>query len=142
MASTWAGAAWSWHSGLGALLEWTASLRLGASRLVGSFLRRDPVLPQERDHLTTRIAEQLSSLPDLEWPSWCVAAGGSVKAIARMLMASGDAGNGVGPLNGVRLDAADVATLAERLLAMDPGQEPGYRAWTGTAPASWPPPHW
>lgn len=48
-----------------------------------------------------------------------MAAGGTVKAIARTLIASGDAGPGVGPRHGLRLDVDDVEALSTRRLALD-----------------------
>ncbi|HEU5004116.1 MAG TPA: hypothetical protein VFW71_15240 [Actinomycetota bacterium] len=53
------------------------------------------------------------------WRERCVAAGGTVKAIARTLIASGDAGPGVGPRHGLRLDVDDVEALSTRRLALD-----------------------
>jgi exopolyphosphatase/guanosine-5'-triphosphate,3'-diphosphate pyrophosphatase len=102
--------------GSGARLEWTASLELGASRLVGSFVRHDPLPELERARLVSHVESTLRPLPSGDaWPSWCVAAGGSVKALARLLVASGGA---AGPLNGVRLDADHLQTVASRLLSM------------------------
>jgi len=102
--------------GSGARLEWTASLELGASRLVGSFVRHDPLPDLERARLVSHVESTLRPLPSGDfWPSWCVAAGGTVKALARLLVASGGA---AGPLNGVRLGAEHVEAISDRLLSM------------------------
>lgn len=101
--------------GSGSDLEWTASLPLGASRLAGSFLRHDPPSGVERERLTAHVeaALRLVDLPE-EQPSLCVAAGGTVKALARLLLASGDAR---GPLNGLYLPADAVEDLSRRILS-------------------------
>ena len=114
------GAAWSWAVGTGPHLEWTRSLDLGASRLVGRFVRTDPPSDGERTALAEQVDAELGALlAPGAWPDRCVAAGGTVKAIARTLIASGDAGPGVGPLHGLRLDVADIEALSARMLTLD-----------------------
>lgn len=106
--------------GTGPHLEWTQSLALGASRLVGRFVRTDPISTEELAALTGHVDGTLRSLPvPGQWPDRGVVAGGTVKAIARTLVASGDAGPGVGPLHGLRLDVEDIESLSTRLLALD-----------------------
>jgi exopolyphosphatase/guanosine-5'-triphosphate,3'-diphosphate pyrophosphatase len=101
--------------GCGAHLEWTASLPLGASRMVGTFIRHDPVTVAERGRLESHIDTCLETLPGAGfWPPACVAAGGTLKALARLMIASGGA---AGPVNGLHLATDDVVALAELLLA-------------------------
>lgn len=101
--------------GSGARLEWTASLPLGASRLVGSFIRHDPVSGAERGRLLAAIDATFDLLPAPgSWPPRCVAAGGTVKALARLMIAAGQA---EGPMNGLDLATDDVEALGEILLA-------------------------
>jgi exopolyphosphatase/guanosine-5'-triphosphate,3'-diphosphate pyrophosphatase len=122
--------------GAGPRLEWTASLPLGASRLAGSFIRHDPVTASERARLEAHIDTTLEALPALTrrlegrlgpltrrlegrlgtdfWPAGCVAAGGTVKALARLMIASGTA---AGPLNGLYLPTGDIEAIGERLIA-------------------------
>jgi len=106
--------------GSGSDLEWTASLPLGASRLAGSFLPHDPPSDAERERLAAHVEAWLDTihLPKPE-PSLCVAAGGTVKALARLLLASGDAR---GPLNGLHLPADAVDDMSRRLLSAGAGQ--------------------
>lgn len=106
--------------GTGPHLEWTGSLTLGASRLVGRFVRTDPLSADNRAALTGQIDAELGSLQAPgAWPDRCVVAGGTAKAIARTLIASGDAGPGVGPMHGLRLEVADIESLSSRILALD-----------------------
>jgi len=101
--------------GFGSDLAWTASLELGASRLVGSFIRHDPVTWAERERLLSHIDASLDLLPPGDfWPSRCVAAGGTVKALARLMITSG---HPRGPMNGTELATDDVEVLSDVLLS-------------------------
>jgi exopolyphosphatase/guanosine-5'-triphosphate,3'-diphosphate pyrophosphatase len=96
-------------------LDWTSSLELGASRLAGRFIRHDPVTRNERARIEAHIEAMLDTVPgDSVWPAACVAAGGTVKALARLMMASGAAR---GPLHGLQLATVDIEALGEVLLA-------------------------
>jgi exopolyphosphatase/guanosine-5'-triphosphate,3'-diphosphate pyrophosphatase len=100
--------------GSGERLEWTASLELGAARLVGRFLHHDPPTAVERARMVSCVETALGSLPSGDfWPASCVAAGGTVKALARLLVASGDA---AGPLNGLWLGTDTIKELSNWLL--------------------------
>jgi len=101
--------------GTGTGLDWTSSLELGASRLAGRFIRHDPVTRNERARIEEQIETILDTLPDgSPWPAPCVVAGGTVKALARLMIASGAA---AGPLHGLRLATVDIEALGELLLA-------------------------
>jgi exopolyphosphatase/guanosine-5'-triphosphate,3'-diphosphate pyrophosphatase len=101
--------------GTGTRLDWTSSLELGASRLAGRFIRHDPVTRNERARIEAHIETILDTLPgDSLWPAPCVVAGGTVKALARLMIASGAA---AGPLHGLRLATVDIEALGELLLA-------------------------
>lgn len=103
--------------GTGSRLDWTCSLELGASRLVGRFIRHDPVSQAERTGLESHIEDVLDTLEELPggsfWPTACVAAGGTVKSLARLMIASGAA---TGPVHGLHLRTCDVEALGELLL--------------------------
>ena len=106
--------------GSGSGLEWTASLALGASRLVGSTVAHDPPTEAERALLVSHIDRELAALASGQfWPARCVAAGGTVKALARAVIASGAAG---GPLGGLELQTSDVEAMSDRILCMNPRQ--------------------
>jgi exopolyphosphatase/guanosine-5'-triphosphate,3'-diphosphate pyrophosphatase len=100
--------------GTGSRLHWTSSLELGASRLVGRFIRHDPVSQAERRRLESHIEDTMEALPAGSfWPGACVAAGGTPKALARLMIASGAA---TGPVHGLYLSTSDVEALGELLL--------------------------
>jgi exopolyphosphatase/guanosine-5'-triphosphate,3'-diphosphate pyrophosphatase len=100
--------------GTGSRLDWTSSLELGASRLVGRFVRHDPVTRNERARIEAHIETVLDTLPgDSFWPAACVAAGGTVKSLARLMIASGAAAD---PLHGLQLATVDIEALGELLL--------------------------
>jgi exopolyphosphatase/guanosine-5'-triphosphate,3'-diphosphate pyrophosphatase len=103
--------------GTGSRLDWTSSLELGASRLVGRFIRQDPVSQAERTRLESHIEDALDTLEEPPggsfWPAACVAAGGTPKALARLMIASGAA---AGPVHGLHLRTGDVEALGELLL--------------------------
>jgi exopolyphosphatase/guanosine-5'-triphosphate,3'-diphosphate pyrophosphatase len=104
--------------GTGSRLDWTSSLALGASRLVGRFVRHDPVTRTERARLEAHIEASMDTLPgDSFWPAACMAAGGTAKALARLMIASGAA---TGPVHGLELATADVEALGELLLVHGP----------------------
>jgi exopolyphosphatase / guanosine-5'-triphosphate,3'-diphosphate pyrophosphatase len=71
-------------------LDWAASLELGSSRLTGMFVRHDPLKMSERAALRAH-AEQTLLPVAAEIARWgairCVAAGGTVKALARLVSA-------------------------------------------------------
>src|SRR6266481_5862705 len=65
--------------------------------------------------LAVGTGTSLDTLPgDSLWPAARVVAGGTVKALARLMIASGAA---VGPLHGLRLATVDIEALGELLLA-------------------------
>ena len=100
--------------GTGSRLDWTSSLELGASRLAGRFIRHDPATRSERARIEAHIEALMDTLPgDSIWPATCVAAGGTVKALARLMIASDAA---AGRVNGLDLAAVDVEALGQMLL--------------------------
>jgi exopolyphosphatase/guanosine-5'-triphosphate,3'-diphosphate pyrophosphatase len=100
--------------GTSSRLDCTSSLKLGASRLVGRFIRHDPVKQTERSRLESHIEDSMQALPAGSfWPAACVAAGGTPKALGRLMIASGAA---AGPVHGLHLPTGDVEALGEQLL--------------------------
>jgi exopolyphosphatase/guanosine-5'-triphosphate,3'-diphosphate pyrophosphatase len=98
-------------TGRGSDLERTWSLPLGAARLTGRFIRHDPMTADERDRLGVEIRAALrpalthgASVPNV------VAAGGAVKAMARLLS------KGRGSLGGTVLTTESLWWLRDRLV--------------------------
>ena len=108
--------------GAGDRLEWTASLPLGASRLVGRFVNHDPVTARERADIADCVASALSALPPQEfWPEGCAAAGGTVKSLARLSVGFGRSRERApSSLRGVWLPLEHVDLIADRLLSLGP----------------------
>jgi exopolyphosphatase/guanosine-5'-triphosphate,3'-diphosphate pyrophosphatase len=106
--------------GTSSRLDWTSSLKLGASRLVGRFIRHDPVKQMERTRLESHIEDTMQALPAGSfWPAACVAAGGTPKALARLMIASGAA---AGPVHGLHVPTGDVEALGDLLLTSRRGR--------------------
>src|SRR5262249_6777358 len=99
-------------------LEWAASLELGSSRLTGMFVRHDPLKLSERAALR---AAAVKTLPPVvaelaRWdPIRCVAAGGTVKALARLVSAAEIQGEW-DSVHGFVMREPALAAMRERLL--------------------------
>jgi exopolyphosphatase / guanosine-5'-triphosphate,3'-diphosphate pyrophosphatase len=98
-------------TGRGGALDRTWSLPLGAARLTGRFIRHDPMTADERDRLGVEIRATLrpalnhgASVPRV------VAAGGAVKAMARLMS------QGRGSLRGTVLTTESLWWLRDRLV--------------------------
>lgn len=99
-------------TGRGAELDRTWSLPLGAARLTGHFVRHDPMTAEERDRMGLDIRAALrpvltrgANVPHV------VAAGGGVKALARLLS------EGHGSVGGTVLATDSLWWLRDRLVA-------------------------
>jgi len=102
-------------------LEWTGSFELGSSRLSGRFIRHDPPTPAERSRLVAHVLKALGPLePDLAAfrPVRCIAAGGTVKALAR-LAAAERLGSAPVSVGGAVLRVGKLNKLADALLTRD-----------------------
>ena len=93
---------------------WVGSLPLGAGRMTGSFFRHDPPEPSERVRLERHVREQIASLvPDVRPGRW-IAAGGTVKTLARILAG----GETAVPIHGTAIARAALVGLSDRLARM------------------------
>ena len=99
------------HSDVGAVV----SLPIGAVRLSRRFIHDDPPSPAQVGALRREVRRQLADLPDTLASDTLVGLGGTIRALARMYLAA--TGRRRRGLHGVRLPAAAVADLAERLAA-------------------------
>jgi exopolyphosphatase/guanosine-5'-triphosphate,3'-diphosphate pyrophosphatase len=102
-------------------LDWTGSFELGSSRLSGGFIRHDPPRPEERAALVAHVVETLREVePELALlrPVQCIAAGGTVKALARVAAAERLGGPPV-TVGGTILKVGKLNRLADRLFAWD-----------------------
>ncbi|HEY1330962.1 MAG TPA: hypothetical protein VGH10_05740 [Actinomycetota bacterium] len=99
-------------------LDWAGSLELGASRLTGQFVRHDPIKPSEARSLGEHVGRSLIPVTD-EVTRWgdvrCVAAGGTVKALARLVAAAAVQGEW-DSVHGFSMGAADLDAMRDRLL--------------------------
>lgn len=99
-------------------LDWTGSFELGSSRLTGRFISHDPPTRGERARLVAHVLEVLRPLePELASlrPLQCIAAGGSVKAIARLAVAE-KLGTAPVTVGGTVLKLGRLNRIAESLL--------------------------
>jgi exopolyphosphatase / guanosine-5'-triphosphate,3'-diphosphate pyrophosphatase len=102
-------------------LEWTGSFELGSSRLSGRYIRHDPPAQAERSRLAAHVRRVLQPLePDLAAlrPVRCIAAGGTVKALARLAVAERLGGPPV-TVGGTILRVGKLSKLADTLLTED-----------------------
>jgi exopolyphosphatase/guanosine-5'-triphosphate,3'-diphosphate pyrophosphatase len=102
-------------------LDWTGSFELGSSRLSGRFIRHDPPTPNERSRLVAHVLKVLRPLePELASlrPLQCIAAGGTVKAIARLAVAERLGGAPVS-VGGTVLKVGKLNRIAECLFLRD-----------------------
>jgi exopolyphosphatase/guanosine-5'-triphosphate,3'-diphosphate pyrophosphatase len=69
---------------------WETTLRLGVARLHGEMVRSDPMTPQEADRIRERtralLGPQREAIADQQ-PVRCAAVGGTVRSLARLLLA-------------------------------------------------------
>jgi exopolyphosphatase / guanosine-5'-triphosphate,3'-diphosphate pyrophosphatase len=102
-------------------LHWTGSFELGSSRLSGRFIRHDPPTQSERSRMAAHVLKVLRPLEaDLAAlrPIRCIAAGGSVKALARLSVAERLGGAPV-TVGGTILRVGRLNKLADTLLTLD-----------------------
>jgi exopolyphosphatase/guanosine-5'-triphosphate,3'-diphosphate pyrophosphatase len=102
-------------------LHWTGSFELGSSRLSGRFIRHDPPTQSERTKMAAHIFKVLRPLePELAAlrPVQCIAAGGTVKALARLAVAERLGGAPVS-VGGTILRVAKLGRMADTLLTRD-----------------------
>jgi exopolyphosphatase/guanosine-5'-triphosphate,3'-diphosphate pyrophosphatase len=100
-------------------IAWEATLRLGVARLHGEFVRNDPVsadevraIEQRVRQLVRPLAPKVASLR----PEQCIASGGTVSALARLLLAR--EGPQQRALNGFPLVRHKLRQVAEELLSI------------------------
>lgn len=102
-------------------LEWTGSFELGSSRLSGRFVRHDPPTQAERSRMGAHVLEVLRPL-EAEIaalrPIRCIAAGGTVKALARLAVAERLGGAPV-TVGGTPLRLGRLGRMADALLTHD-----------------------
>jgi hypothetical protein len=103
------------------ILQWTGSFELGSSRLSGRFLRHDPPTQAERSRMAAHVLEVLRPLePEIAAlrPARCIAAGGTVKALARIAVAERLGGAPV-TVGGTVLRLGRLGRMADALLTRD-----------------------
>ncbi len=105
-------------AGRGAKAEWTATLPLGVGRLAGT-MRDDPPARSERESMHHRIERELKAV-DPPLPEWlavpsCAAAGGTARAIGRMVEATRKGGSS---RRLTRVSAEELDALAARLWSL------------------------
>ncbi|HSJ96061.1 MAG TPA: histidine phosphatase family protein, partial [Myxococcota bacterium] len=98
-------------------LRWETSLPLGTTRLHAELVASDPMARDERRAIRARVRERLADYREAieRWtPQPTIAAGGSVRALAR-LAAADDGRDPEAALCGSFLDAERISALARRL---------------------------
>jgi len=94
-------------------LRWETSLPLGTTRLHAELVAGDPMTKEERRAIRARVRERLADYREAieRWtPQPAIAAGGSLRALARLAVADEEA-----PLRGFFLDAERISELTRRL---------------------------
>jgi exopolyphosphatase/guanosine-5'-triphosphate,3'-diphosphate pyrophosphatase len=94
-------------------VDWETTLPLGVARLHGELVRSDPMTGEEIGSISTRVRELLAphcATLRSQAPKSCIAAGGSIRALARCLLArQGQRPNRGGEL---RFSTAELRALA------------------------------
>ena len=103
--------------GSGPTIHYAASEPLGATRLHADLVHDDPMTPAQRDAIRARVRERLA--PHVERLGErhrlrCACAGGSGRALARMIQVERGKGE-ITSVRGVRLLRSDLQSLAKRL---------------------------
>jgi exopolyphosphatase/guanosine-5'-triphosphate,3'-diphosphate pyrophosphatase len=94
-------------------LRWETSLPLGTTRLHAELVASDPMTKEERSAIRARVRERLADYREAieRWtPQPAIAAGGSLRALARIAVADEEA-----ELRGFFLDAERISELTRRL---------------------------
>ncbi len=98
-------------------LRFETTLRLGVTRLHGEFVKSDPMTTAEMRALRARVEESLDPIAGRVralGPVRCIAAGGTVRALARILLGVADDAP-TADLRGLLVSAEDFDGLARRL---------------------------
>jgi exopolyphosphatase/guanosine-5'-triphosphate,3'-diphosphate pyrophosphatase len=98
-------------------LRWETSLPLGTTRLHAEFVRSDPMTREERRAIRARVRERLGDYREAieRWtPQPAIAAGGSVRALAR-IAAAAEERDPEEALRGWFLDADTLSALTRKL---------------------------
>jgi exopolyphosphatase / guanosine-5'-triphosphate,3'-diphosphate pyrophosphatase len=106
--------------GAGDELRWSTSVPLGASRL-STLVEADPMRPEDAAALRARVDRHLDPLVDAlraQAPTTTIAVGGTVRAMARIAARERDVWL-PSTLNQLRVDAAELAGLRDRLVGLD-----------------------
>ena len=104
---------------------------LGAARLHAEMVRSDPMTRDERRAIRARVREHLAAYRDAlrRWsPSPAIATGGSMRALARLVIA--ERGRNLTEVHGSVLDADTLRALARKLAASSQAERlamPGMR---------------
>jgi broad specificity phosphatase PhoE len=102
-------------------VAWETTLRLGAVRLHNDFVGEggelsDDFAKQLRKHIRSRLGSVRDEL-DIHTPERCIGTGGTIRAVARLLLAS-DPQSDDTALLGAELESEAIADLAARLRRM------------------------
>jgi exopolyphosphatase/guanosine-5'-triphosphate,3'-diphosphate pyrophosphatase len=101
-------------------LDWTGSFELGSSRLSGRYIRHDPPTQHERSRMAAGVLTVLQPLqPTVAAlaPVQCIAAGGTVRALAR-LAAAERMGEAPAQVGGAVLRVGRLNRLADTLFTL------------------------
>lgn len=103
--------------GHGRAVDWAATLPLGVVRLLGRFVKNDPMTPREARAIEERVRALLAPcVPEVarRRPTQAIAAGGTARALARLLVEEG--GRGARSSWPFHLSAARLVELRDRLV--------------------------
>jgi exopolyphosphatase/guanosine-5'-triphosphate,3'-diphosphate pyrophosphatase len=103
--------------GNASILRFETTLRLGVTRLHGELVASDPMTPSETRALKARVEEALDPIAGRVralGPVRSIAAGGTVRALARLLLGAPDEAPSA-DLRGLLVSAEDFDALARRL---------------------------
>jgi len=104
--------------GRGERPEWTMSLPIGVTRLHAEFIRSDPPAEPEIESIRDRVSDLLTNgLAELDRdpPTRLVAAGGTLRALARLALAW-DSDTDRSELNGMVLSRTELASILAQLM--------------------------
>jgi len=112
-------------------VRFETTMPLGAARLHAELVRSDPMTRDERRAIRARVREHLAAYRDAlrRWsPSPAIATGGSMRALARLVIA--ERGRNLTEVHGSVLDADTLRALARKLAASSQAERlamPGMR---------------
>jgi phosphohistidine phosphatase SixA len=98
-------------------VRWETTLPLGTTRLHAEFVRSDPMSRDEKRAIRARVLERLADYREAigRWmPQPCIAAGGTIRALARLALA--DRGRDPEAFHGLLLEADEIRDLSRRLV--------------------------